>query len=212
MNNCEYEYFNNLGIVKTKLTDSELQPIKDEINEIQNNFFGSVKYNNKLAGNIEHQYQLVKTCKYIEQLIWPYTQVYEQQFDYLKKINIINQNLPLGLDNLVWVNFMKKYEFNPAHYHSGVFSFVLWIDIPYSIEDEIKQNNCINSNRRVPGHFEFLYTDSLGKITSFSIPVDKTYNNTLIVFPSSLMHLVYPFATSDEYRISVSGNYKLIVQ
>ena len=29
---------NNIGVVTTRLTDQQLQPIKDEINKIQNNF------------------------------------------------------------------------------------------------------------------------------------------------------------------------------
>jgi len=32
------------------------------------------------------------------------------------------------------------------------------------------------------------------------------------MFPSQLIHAVYPFYTSDEYRISVSGNIKFKVE
>jgi hypothetical protein len=211
MNNYEWGPFSNLDIIKTKLTDEELQPIKDEIEEIKNNFDGAIKANHALAGNIEHEYKLIKTTKYIENLIAPYITEYEKKYKYLKKINILSKDLPLGISDFAWVNFMKKHEFNPVHNHSGVFSFVMWIDVPYSIEDEMKQSNCKSSNRSVPGHFEFLYADILGEINEYPIPVDKTYNNTLVIFPAKMMHLVYPFSTSDEYRISVSGNYKLIV-
>jgi hypothetical protein len=30
--------------------------------------------------------------------------------------------------------------------------------------------------------------------------------NTLLLFPAKLTHAVYPFYSSDDYRISVSGN------
>jgi hypothetical protein len=63
----------------------------------------------------------------------------------------------------------------------------------------------------VPGHFEFLYINTMGEIVPYRIPADKTYNNTLLVFPANLRHGVYPFASSNKFRISVSGNYKLIV-
>ena len=44
------------------------------------------------------------------------------------------------------------------------------------------------------------------KIREYNISADEKYENTLMVFPSSLYHSVNPFYTSDEYRISVSGN------
>jgi hypothetical protein len=56
--------------------------------------------------------------------------------------------------------------------------------------------------------FAFLYSDSIGGINPFSIPVDKNMENNVILFPSNFYHMVYPFFSSDGYRISVSGNFK----
>ena len=36
----------------------------------------------------------------------------------------------------LWVNFQKKYDFNPIHNHTGTLSFVIWMKIPYTQEDE----------------------------------------------------------------------------
>ena len=202
---------NNIGVVTTRLTDQQLQPIKDEINEIQNNFSNSVRHNHKLVGNIEHEYALIKAHKYIENLIYPYIVEYEKKFNCLKNIEILSKSLNLGIYDVPWVNFMKKHEFNPTHNHSGVYSFIIWVDIPYSIEEEKSQKYCKDSINSVPGHFEFLYIDAIGQIRTHSIPADKTYNNQLLVFPAIMNHTVYPFSTSDKYRISVSGNFKLIV-
>ena len=30
----------------------------------------------------------------------------------------------------MWVNYQKQHEFNPLHYHSGIYSFVVWMKIP----------------------------------------------------------------------------------
>ena len=38
--------------------------------------------------------------------------------------------------NRLWVNYQKKYEFNPLHDHSGMFSFVIWMKIPYEHDNE----------------------------------------------------------------------------
>jgi hypothetical protein len=211
MGEYNWTQFNNIGIVTTKLNDKDLQPIKDEIKEIQNNFSNYAKYNNKLAGNIEHEYSLNKTHTYIENLVRPYINKHEEQFNYIDSIDVLSRNLDLGMREPPWVNFMKKHEFNPPHTHSGIYSFVIWIDVPYDMEEEKSQNYCKDSNMSLPGHFQFLYINSLGKISQYNIPVDKTYNNTMAIFPCGLAHSVYPFSTSDEYRISVSGNFKLIV-
>jgi hypothetical protein len=207
----EWKQFNNIGFITVKLSDEQLKPIKDEIKKIQTNPSLYTRANDELVGNIEHEYNLKESNKYVENLILPYINEYEKQFKYLEDIHVLNKNLPLGFDKPAWVNFMRKHEFNPIHKHSGIFSFVIWIDIPYSIEDEMKQDYCKSSKIPVPGHFEFLYTNTMGEIASYYIPADKTYNNTLIIFPANLKHGVYPFATSDGVRISVSGNYKLIV-
>lgn len=211
MGKYNWAQFNNIGIITTKLSDEDLQPIKDEIKEIQNNFFTAKKANSTLAGNIEHEYILNKTHTHIENLVRPYIDSHEKEFNYINSINVLSRSLDLGMCEPPWVNFMKKHEFNPPHTHSGVYSFVIWIDVPYDIEEEKSQNYCKDSNMSLPGHFQFLYINSLGKISQYNIPVDKTYNNTMVIFPCGLVHTVYPFSTSDKYRISVSGNFKLIV-
>jgi hypothetical protein len=57
--------------------------------------------------------------------------------------------------------------------------------------------------------FSFLYSNTLGKISAQQIPVDKNMENNILIFPSNFYHMVYPFFTSDGYRISVSGNFHL---
>ena len=109
----------------------------------------------------------------------------------------------------LWVNFQQKYEFNPSHNHDGVYSFVIWHKIPYLISDEIKNSPGKNANKVLAGHFEFNYTNSLGNIWQETLPVDKTWENTICIFPSEMIHSVYPFFTSDEYRITSSGNISL---
>ena len=37
-------------------------------------------------------------------------------------------------------------------------------------------------------------------------PLDKKFEGTMLFFPSWLQHQVYPFYTSDEKRVSLSGN------
>ena len=202
--------FKNVGYLLVDLTEDQLIPIKQEIKEIQNNFSKFNVYSNTLAGNLEKQYKLIKCKEYLNNLLMPFIVTYENNFNYLKFIDINTKNLILALDN-IWVNFQKKYEFNPLHNHCGVFSFVIWIDIPYDIKDEMIIDSSKNSNCNIPGHFQFVTINALGNLIKESIPVDKTYNGKLCIFPAQMNHCVYPFYTSDKYRISVSGNFKLKV-
>jgi len=43
------------------------------------------------------------------------------------------------------------------------------------------------------------------------LDVDKSFENKLLMFPASYNHQVYPFYTSDEERITVSGNVRFLI-
>ena len=205
-----FNNFKNIGFIQSTFTTEQLKPVREEITKIQNDFdnFKSQKANFTLAGNISKEFFLEDSADHLENLILPLVGVYDQLFDYTKSFNIMEKSYPLMLE-VPWVNFQSKGEFNPNHDHSGILSFVLYIQVPYLIQDEMKTGSGAYSNRNVPGHFEFTYANALGNIQTQSIPVDKTYENTILVFPSKMQHCVYPFFTSDDYRISISGNFKL---
>ena len=87
-----------------------------------------------------------------------------------------------------WVNFQKQNEFNPAHCHGGIYSFVIWLKCPS------------------PATFQFTYPNTLGGLNHLSYNTDTSYENMMILFPAQLLHQVYPFYNSDEERVSISGN------
>ena len=213
MINFSYENFTNYGFLKAVLSEDQLKPIKEEINFIAQNFESSRKKNSDLAGNIEKEYALNESFYYLEFLLLPLAHTYINTNDYLsyfKKIqNILGEkkdpkNIKL---TSAWVNFQNKHEFNPIHNHDGLLSFVIWIDIPFFNKDEFEQPNVKNSSSRSAGAFSFLYQDILGVTGTYDINADKNYNNGLILFPAQLNHIVYPFSTSNKYRVSVAGNF-----
>ena len=107
----------------------------------------------------------------------------------------------------LWANFQKKNEFNPLHSHCSALSFVIWMQIPYRYEDECKTVPAKNLDSPVRnGCFSFVYTSVLGEVTNYDYYLNPTFEGSLLVFPSQLMHQVYPFYTSDLERISISGN------
>jgi len=175
-------------------------PICQEINKLKSNFTVGKPKNIDLAGNIEKEYFLFDSFDYIEKIVGDLIPVYNTHFKH-KKIETRYR-----LSSL-WVNFQKKYEFNPIHSHKGILSFVIWLEIPFLIEDELMISPGRLSNGNIAGHFNFHYINSIGEIVGSTIPADKSFEKNVILFPSSMKHSVAPFYSSDDYRISVAGNF-----
>lgn len=193
-------------IIKT-LPKHIFNHVKDEINKND-----LTPYNRTLAGNIEKEYKI--SCNEQFKLF-----VYNASKDLIDDLGeikfppdtIINHKIferSLKVED-IWVNFQAKHEYNPAHVHAGVFSYVIYIQIPYSLEDEDSLPNTINSNTKSNSRFYFYAADQQGKVRDLKLDVDKSWEGKMIIFPACLAHQVYPFYTSDDYRISVAGNISL---
>ena len=206
-----YVNFPNIGFYKNKLSNDNLKFLHDEINYMLDKLPQKSKFNNLLAGNIEKEFKLEKSIIPLQEMLLPHIAEYNTCSSILSNFNIMSKDLPLYLDT-AWVNFQRKHEFNPSHNHEGVVSFVLWIKIPYSKNKENTISPGKMSNSNCSGEFEFQYTNVLGQICHYRIPCDQSMENTILIFPSKLMHSVYPFYSTDDYRISVSGNFKLLVE
>jgi len=200
--------FPNIGYLMDDVPSNVLDKIWEEVNEIKNDFSKAIPYNKNLAGNIQHEYQLTKCQSVVEDYIFELMREYENTFRYIQTINVLSGEISLDVKDL-WVNFQKKGEVNPVHSHSGLMSFVIWLSIPYTTLEEISNLSVYAAGVHAAGNFSFLYTDTLGRVIPEIIPVDKTYNGKIVLFPSAMNHCVYPFYSSDEYRITIGGNVKL---
>ena len=77
----------------------------------------------------------------------------------------------------------------------------------FKLEDERNMQNCKNSRTvKLASTFQFVYTQILGKVVNFPLFVENGWEGRIVMFPSKLLHIVYPFQTSDDYRISIAGN------
>ena len=213
------------GYLLKKLPQDIYTEVKDIVDDIQNNFDNSRPYNPYLAGQIDKEYYTQfkpRLTQYIKSISEEYINSYpEYVYDIQRYINtafgshpndLNHKNINLSYKGHAWVNFQKKYEYNPIHRHSGVFSFVIWYKIPFYKEDEVKygagkdRGPEFNHN----GEFEFIYTSGKEKdIQFFPLSIDKKMEGYMAMFPSNLRHIVYPFYTSDDYRITLSGNIDL---
>jgi hypothetical protein len=175
-------------------------------------------FKKSLAGNISH------SCKLDD----PQNLVIENLFDKLynpdsnpKMFKFIDEEVAniykrTGLKDArldpyletIWVNFQKKGEFQPIHSHTGVFSFVIWMDIPYHSKDEAKLPIAKTSDKNHRGgNFSFVSASGITRsVSEYTIELSPEMNGCCCFFPSDLSHQVYPFYTSDKDRISISGN------
>ena len=103
----------------------------------------------------------------------------------------------------LWVNYAVKHDFNPMHNHSGTYSFVVWVKLPYDLNEELKK---YNPNGNETSCFNIHYPSPLGGIDTRNFYLDRDWEWKVAFFPSQLSHSVNPFYTSDDVRISIAGN------
>tara|TARA_B100000287_G_scaffold84042_1_gene76755 strand:- start:4661 stop:5320 length:660 start_codon:yes stop_codon:yes gene_type:complete len=181
-----------LNFIATRLPPNVYHPLleytklrrHDEVWNMNERLAGALNQQSSLG---EWKYQCPTLEPYLLNLVEPiWNDVYTTcpwEFNSCKDITRF-----LKLHNL-WVNYQKKNEYNPMHVHAGVVSFVIFVDIPYGWEE---RNN--------------FYSDGAFQLEKEVLPVDNSWNGTILMFPSTTNHAVYPFRSTDKERTTVSGN------
>ena len=191
----------NIGWLEYELNSQEVDYVW---RCIETNKKRSVK--DELAGNITNSYELMDRGDWFcINTIMPLIKTYDEKFGNLGRKTPISTRHPYHLERW-WVNYQKQNEFNPVHNHTGVYSFVIWMKIPYDSKKQNLKDIARGSNNPQIGNFQFLYLDMIGERTAYDYKMNPNLEGTMLFFPSRLDHQVYPFYDCDEERISVSGN------
>ena len=194
------------GWLEYKLNQTELNYLWSCVNHKEN------EYTQYLVGNIDSSFLLEdKNNWFFNNTITPLINHYENTFGYqAQKVPIFkDEDYEIEFRMLSWwVNYQKQYEFNPLHKHDGVYSFVIWLKIPYDAQEQNKNNA---SNSKLKGVFSFIYLDMFGVSSSSVYALSKGFEGYMLFFPSKLNHTVFPYYNCEEDRISVSGNILLKV-
>jgi hypothetical protein len=207
-----FEELPNLGVMLAQVPSNILETLKTRINKmIDDSFEGEQDHRAELLGHLDREYNLEDLIPEIEPFMLALVHKYGTKWDFQYNNQTFKGQGKIRLTNL-WVNFQKKYDFNPAHTHSGVLSFALWVTIPYKAADEEQIYPVVGGGITRTSKFTFHYSTITGEHWSFSLPVDESYEGTLALFPAKLTHSVNPFYTSDGYRISVSGNLRFEIE
>jgi len=193
--NRKVKSLQNFDYYSDRLPSNTLTEDKDLCQEYHN-APNSKSYNDKLAGFIQDEYLLTDE---IANLVMPH--IYEGACALFEQ-PLMKWKLDAG-----WVNYQKQYEINPLHNHTGLLSFVMWINIPYDINEELNLPYVKDSTiKKSATAFTFVYHDIHGTLCQQPFRIDKRGEGKFVIFHSQLYHMVYPFYTSDGHRISIAGN------
>ena len=199
-----HSHLPNLGLTEGSIPPPIYQALNKEIVDIHNNDRDIVRMNTSLAGQITKEYQITKSLPLLNPFLEEMGRAYQKNWDYFPKENPNDNKLKV---ESVWVNMQKKLEVNPLHNHDGTLSFVAWLHVPFKLEDERNVENCKNSRTvELASTFQFVYTTALGTIANCPMFVENGWEAKIVMFPAKLLHIVYPFQTTDDYRISIAGN------
>lgn len=199
MSEIQHHYLPNCGYLMHQVPADILHEIHLEVTDIATDFAAhcAQRHNAYLAGHLQHQY-LLRDCI---PLLAPYVEMLAREYQ-----NRFNYHIDEHLEHRdSWVNYQSRTEFNPPHVHDGRVSYVAWIKIPYDIEQELQICNDVNGARRT-SRFEFIYPNTLGNQITHGFEISQEWQGRICVFPAMMMHLVNPFYTSDQHRVSISGN------
>ena len=172
----------------------------------------NLNHKSKLVGNISQSLLLEDLNSFFYKSVCvPLVKCYRDNnsigSDPVSQNCIFGPETKLVLNNL-WVNYQYKNEFNPYHDHNGVYSFAIWMKIPYSCSEQhqLPQFLDVKEKDRKAGNFEFEYIDVLGNLLNYKYELSPLFEGYMLFFPAKLRHCVYPFFEIDEPRISIAGN------
>lgn len=185
----------NTNFVLVNAPELVMAEIHEQVNGILNGTKPATLFNGRLAGQIKGEFalELSDSAKKLIELLGA---------EYLKRNDFVSDQPVKFLES--WVNLQVKHEYNPLHDHSGALSWVIWVNIPYNLEEELKMFP--NAKNQDASMFSFVYTTVLGEIATFNLRIDKSWEGRMVIFPAKMKHQVAPFYTSDGIRISVAGN------
>lgn len=193
-----YKTFPNIGFIVDELDSGLFEKIKQEVQSIHADQSSAEHQNTYLGDNFNNVFKLIQTKNEIEKYLFNLVEKYRAEWPMYEDNFYSFHKTPynLAMDEL-WVNFQEKTQFNPTHKHTGLYSFVIWMDLPF----ESGTQKILSE-----GNFEFTYSNILGEIMHYQIPLNKSFNAKIALFPARMSHEVYPVLSDDSLRVTVSGN------
>lgn len=191
-----YTYFNwGPFLMHTFISDVMIKGLLERGQKLTEDFSST------LAGNLEKElaFEAEDRQWFMDAGFRKILQAYKSGWEKYHRVK--PNNTRLGLEKL-WINYMKKGDYNPPHVHTGDLSFVIYLQMP----DELRRENSeFKGTSAGPGAITFQYGEAQRPFWSTHTQIVYPEVGSCYVFPALLKHHVAPFK-SDVVRISVSGN------
>ena len=170
--------------------------ITDSISEDKN----KESYNDQLVGEIVNEWGISTSIlefdlfkDYIEKLTLKYLASFASNFPYEDgqvhhDLGRFAQHLEKTVITTAWFNDQKDNEYNPLHNHTGTLSAVLYLKIPKYLPSR--------KTKDLDGIITFVASKQFDYMTQNSFSISPKVGD-IFLFPSSLLHQVYPFRTDD---------------
>ena len=187
---------NNFGFVRRKLPSQLYQSLLKECKKAKKKNPSMIS---GLTGpGVTPHYYLSnpENIKNLAEFVFETKNYYDEQFPDLGNMGILSKDAPYALAK-PWVNVQHQGEFIPNHIHDGIYSYSIWMKIPYDSRN--KKDQCA-------GTFEFTYMNVFGAPMFHRIQLSQEDEGSMIMFPSQLRHSAYPFYGTSQTRLCISGN------
>ena len=188
------------SIVKVKIPDHIISEMNSYINDLSKDDkkMSSLDHGQKLAGNVAQEFRLdiefMKKIKWAEFLASSCQKWLSDGHNIsIKKFEIIES----------WVVRQFKNDYNPIHYHDGHISGVGYLKVPKNMGETVQKSKKVNNNGKL------VLIDGSKKFVCNPTYIITPQVGDFYLFPSYMMHTVYPFSDTTEERRSVSFNAKI---
>ena len=179
-------------IGKYKISDNIINILNDHIEEIlqDENKIEKLYHGKELAGEIKYEIKLTKEFldKHMYELLKNYV------FNYIK--SSLNKEIKKFDLKSSWAVCQFESDYNPIHWHDGHISGVMYTKMPSDMGTSYKEENKNGRIAFIHGSTQFLVSSVYDVLPEVG---------DLFIFPSYMMHTVYPFF-SDQERRSISFN------
>ncbi|MBI04871.1 MAG: hypothetical protein CMI96_03530 [Pelagibacteraceae bacterium] len=180
------------AIGKYKLPDQTVNLINQHVDEIlkDQNKIEELYNGDNLAGEIKYEVKIEK--KFLDKYLYEIFKSYV--FNYVK--SAMSKEFKNFEIKSCWAVCQYENDYNPVHWHTGNISAVTYTKVPKDFGTSYKKTN-------LNGNISFIHgTTQLTAASNYNI---NPKVGDLYIFPSYLMHTVYPFFSTEERR-SVSFN------
>jgi hypothetical protein len=158
----------------------------------------NLDHGKNLAGNVQQEFLL--DVEFMKKNNWPeflgkscQKWLSEGHNISIKKFEIISS----------WIVRQFKNEYNPIHFHGGHISGVGYLKVPKNMGTTIQKGKKVQHNGKL------VLIDGSKKILCNPTYIITPKVGEFYLFPSYMMHTVYPFSDTSEERRSVSFNAKI---